>query len=344
MISVCEDRLLGAAASMRPPLVDSFGRTHTYLRISVTDRCNLRCFYCMPAEGIQPCSRDDILTYEEIARLTALFAEMGIRKIRLTGGEPLVRRDLALLVESLAQIPQIETVALTTNGILLREQARDLRKAGLHSINISLDTLKRERFQSIARRDHLERVLAGIDAACEALFSSVKLNVVVMRGVNDDELIDFIEFALARNLVIRFIEHMPFRSNSWRPEQFISCEEMRQVIAARYPLVPGENSGEESVASYYNVPNHPIRIGFISSLSCQFCGQCNRLRLLSDGSLKSCLFKSPEINLRDALRQGLAGESLALLIRSALLEKPPEHPSLPDLLRSGDENMIQIGG
>lgn len=326
------------------PLVDSFGRRHTYLRISVTDRCNLRCGYCMPPEGIEVKRRDEILSFEEIERLARVFAALGVTKIRLTGGEPLVRKDLPKLVERLAAIPGITTLAMTTNGILLQAHVRELRNAGLTKLNISLDTLQRERFQQITLRAQFDDVLAGIESALDAGFIPLKLNVVVMGGVNDDELPAFVEFVRDKPINIRFIEYMPFKSNQWNAGTFLSFAQMKDALRAQYELIPLATTEPSEVAKDFCI--HGIRgtVSFITSMSDHFCGDCNRVRLLADGSVKSCLFRAPEVNLRAALRGGVTNEVLAELIRGALALKQFAHPPAEELAASVAESMIAIGG
>ncbi|MBK7494700.1 MAG: GTP 3',8-cyclase MoaA [Candidatus Omnitrophica bacterium] len=219
---------------MRAPLIDRFGRRHTYLRISVTDRCNLRCTYCMPEEGIALASHSDLLTFEEISRVLQIFAEMGINKVRLTGGEPLLRKGLPNLISSISQTSGIDKVGLTTNGILLTDYAEPLRNAGLKSVNISLDTLNQDRFLQITRVGRIEKVLEGIEAAIAGAFSPIKINMVVMKDFNDDEISDFIEYFFEKPVHLRFIEFMPFRSNGWNRQKLIPAAAIRQIIGERF--------------------------------------------------------------------------------------------------------------
>lgn len=332
-------------------LVDSFGRQHTYLRISVTDRCNLRCVYCLPAEGFTPTDRTEILQFGEIIRLAKIFAGMGINKIRLTGGEPLVRRGLDQLISGLAEIDRIKTIALTTNGVLLAEQAATLKKAGLTRLNVSLDTLRPERFAQIALRDLFQKISTGIDTALAVGFTPLKINVVLLGGLNDDELLDFVELTRLRPLKVRFIEYMPFGFASAPPARMISAAEMSRTIQQHYELTPttplegkGEGEGEAQVARDFHIPGFQGTIGFISPMSDHFCESCNRLRLTADGSLKSCLFFPAETNLRDALRSGADDEELTAIIHQVLKKKQAAHPPAEELADAENNAMIKIGG
>ncbi|HEY9868377.1 MAG TPA: GTP 3',8-cyclase MoaA [Candidatus Obscuribacterales bacterium] len=324
-------------------LIDRFGRKHTYLRISVTDRCNLRCQYCMPQEGIEWKPREEILTFEEIERVARVFVELGITKIRLTGGEPLVRKNLVRLVEALASMPGLETLAMTTNGVLLKDKAHALRQAGLTALNVSLDSLRRERFELIAKRDDHANVMAGIYSALECGFDPLKLNVVVMAGVNDDEILDFVEFVRDKPINVRFIEYMPFKDNEWKVSRVFSYGEMKGAIERRYRLEPLA-AGPGAVAKDFAVGGFLGSVSFITSMTDSFCASCNRLRLTADGSIKSCLFYPAEVFIREEIRAGITDDSLAALIRSAVLLKPPEHPPMEEILASENRAMIEIGG
>lgn len=326
-----------------PALVDAFGRTHTYLRVSVTDRCNLRCAYCMPREGVAHKPREAILRFEEIRRLVRLLARMGIRKVRLTGGEPLVRRDVELLVRMLADVEGIETVGLTTNGVLLARHTNALKRAGLTSVNVSLDTLRPERFARIALRPYFHEVLHGIDAALAAGFAPVKLNVVVLGGTNDDELLDFVELARDRPLEVRFIEYMPFRGNGWGRAALVPWAAMRSAIETAHALVPLETDGSR-VCRTFRIEGFAGTVGFIASMTDHFCGGCNRLRLTADGTLKTCLFSPGELDLRGALRRGAGDEQLERLIRAAVAAKPAQHVPASMLAAAAGRSMVEIGG
>lgn len=328
-----------------PDLVDGQGRRHTYLRVSVTDRCNLRCVYCMPPEGICRKPREEILRFDELLRLVRLLARMGIRKVRLTGGEPLVRRDIEQLVAEIAATPGIETVGLTTNGVLLGRLAAALRAAGLTRLNVSLDTLRPERFQRIALRDNYADVRAGIEAALQAGFAPLRLNVVVMGGINDDEICDFVRLTAGQPLDVRFIEYMPFQANRWHEAAFVPYRVMLQRIMREFPLACCDDDPQATTAGkHFRVPGFVGSIGFITSMSDHFCGSCNRLRLLADGGLKACLFDPHPVNLRPPLRSGASDAELESLIRRAVAGKAPQHPVTQDLVHLDNQSMIQIGG
>ncbi|MBX9880190.1 MAG: GTP 3',8-cyclase MoaA [Candidatus Obscuribacterales bacterium] len=324
-------------------LIDNYGREHTYLRISVTDRCNLRCSYCMPPEGLKWKTKDNILTFEEIIRIARVFVDLGISKIRLTGGEPLVRKDLPFLVHQLSRLEGLSTIAMTTNGVLLSGQAQVLKDAGLTSLNISLDTLDRIRFAELTKRDDYEAVMKGINAALEIGFSSLKMNMVVIKGVNDDEVVDMVNWAKDKPINVRFIEYMPFKDNHWRPQGVFSYCEMRDAIEKQFKLIPLELT-PGAVAKDFAIEGHIGKVSFITSMTESFCSSCNRLRLTADGSVKSCLFYLPEVNLKDVLRKGISDSELALLIQSAVLMKPEAHPPMEELANTANRTMIEIGG
>lgn len=328
---------------LKTPLQDSFGRVHQYLRISVTDRCNFRCQYCMPAEGIDWKPRQEILTYEEIERLARLFVAHGVTKIRITGGEPTSRAKLPTLIQKLADIPGVETLSMTTNGFRLAQEARIYKDAGLSSLNISLDTLKPERFLEITRRDALAEVLAGIEAAQQAGFSPLKVNVVVMAGVNEDEILDFVAFVRDKLLNVRFIEFMPFKSNQWQVGRMIPYADIKARISEHYRLIPIDTE-TSAVAKDFQLVGHTGSVSFITSMSEHFCGTCNRVRLTADGSIKPCLLHPAEISLRDAMRAGADDEALSQLIQTAIWKKPVGHEPLAVLSGEDNRSMIQIGG
>jgi len=306
-------------------LSDSFQRPINYLRISVTDRCNLRCVYCMPVSGVCPLSHDDILRYEEINTIAQAAAEMGIDKIRLTGGEPLVRAGLPELVGMLASIETIDDISLTTNGTLLAKYAAELKSAGLNRVNISLDSLKPERFQSITRSDsRLEDVLEGIEAARGVGLDPVKLNTVVIPGVNDDEVLDFAAKTIDEEWHVRFIELMPLAGETETP-QFVSAGDMKKKIeqlGALEPCLPSVGNGP---AKYFRLAEAKGTIGFITPVSEHFCFNCNRLRLTADGKLRPCLLSDYEVDLKQPLRQGVSAAGLKKLIEEAVANKPLQH-------------------
>jgi len=307
-------------------LSDSFQRPIDYLRISVTDRCNLRCVYCMPAEGVCPLAHSEILTYEEIQTIVQAAAELGIRKVRLTGGEPLVRLGLPKLVRMLARIKGIDDIALTTNGILLAKYAVELKEAGLRRVNVSLDTLKPKRFRSISRCNYdLSQVLEGIEAAKSVGLKPVKLNVVVMLGVNDDEILDFAVRTIDEEWHVRFIELMPSAGASTTASQFISATEIKRRIETLGELEPYLPSVGNGPAKYFRFRNARGTVGFITPISEHFCFQCNRLRLTSDGKLRPCLMSDEEVDLKVPLRRGISLEELKKLIEEAVARKPLQH-------------------
>lgn len=306
------------------PMIDPFGRRVEYLRVSVTDKCNLRCVYCMPEEGLPWLRRDELLSYEEITSVVAAMAPLGLRRVRFTGGEPLVRRDLASLVAMVAAVPGIEDLSLTTNAVLLEDQAEALRDAGLDRVNVSLDSLKADRVDEIARRPgSYDRIMAGLEAAERMGFAPLKLNVVLMRGRNDDEIADFADLSRERPWHVRFIEVMPTASNlELSRENFVSCQEALDTVGRIGELEPVEGPTGNGPASYYRFPGAPGTVGVITPMSHSFCEQCNRLRLTADGLLRPCLFGDLQTNLRDPLR---AGDALEPLISETLRVKPERH-------------------
>jgi cyclic pyranopterin phosphate synthase len=309
-----------------PPLADAFRRPITYLRISVTDRCNLRCVYCMPEAGLPWIEKREILTFEEIEQIVRAAASVGVRSIRLTGGEPLVRRDLPVLVRRLAAIPGIDDIALSTNGLLLAESIDALVDAGLKRVNISLDTLRPERFEQIARRPGLERVLAGIDAAIAAGLAPVKLNCVVMRGYNDDELLDFAQMTRQRAVFVRFIEVMPVVDNAEEQrDTYVPSTEILERVGTLAELRPVDGPGGNGPARYFAYPGAPGALGVISPLSHDYCERCNRVRLTADGRLRLCLFGDHDIDLRGPVRAGAGRDEIAGLFRGGMLIKPERH-------------------
>lgn len=320
-------------------------RTINYLRISVTDRCNLRCMYCMPEEGVGFVPHTDILSYEEILRLVRISTKGGIRKVRLTGGEPLVRKGFISFLERLSDIRELEEITLTTNGILLTEFASDIKRCGICRINVSLDSLRPERFHSITGRDCFERAWSGIRAAEAMSFNPIKINMVVMRGVNDDEILDFARMTLDKPYHIRFIEFMPVgMSNGWSQERFVSTEEISRRIEALGPLEPLKNSLLDGPAANYKIRGALGEIGLIGALSHHFCDRCNRLRLTADGQLRGCLFSDSEVDVKAALREGRSDDHLLELIRLAVENKPRDHGVLQTGPRKCVRPMSSIGG
>ncbi len=322
-------------------LSDSFQRPIDYLRISVTDRCNLRCVYCMPAEGINLLPHEDILSYEEIYRIAEAAAEMGIKKVRITGGEPLVRVGLSNLIRMLAQIDAIDDIALTTNGTLLSQYADELKAAGLRRVNIRLDTLKPDNFKLITRGGDLDAVLESLDAAGAAGLDPIKINVVVMAGSNDDELLDFARKTVKEGWHVRFIEHMPLNMEM-ASSSFVSVNEIRERLASLGKLEPCIFKGN-GPAKYYRLPHANGTIGFITPVSEHFCFHCNRLRLTADGKLRPCLLSDREIDLRQPLRNGISAEELKKLIKRAVDSKPQQH-RLAEGVVPRDRPFSQVGG
>jgi len=312
---------------MREELIDSFGRVHTNLRISVTDRCNIRCFYCMPAENVQFMQRRELLTFEEIERFVRIAVPLGLRKIRLTGGEPLVRRDLHVLVRKLAAIPEIVDIGLTTNGILLAEQAHDLYDAGLRRINISLDALDPVKFEQITRRKGYEQVIAGIHAAQDVGFDPVKINAVAVRGLTEDEIVPFGHFARDTGVDIRFIEFMPLDAdNAWEREKVLFAHEIIEKLSREImPLVSAADQDPHAPASEFVFEDGVGRIGFIASISRPFCLSCDRFRITADGKLRNCLFSLEETDVKAMLRGGAADEKIAAAIRDSVAAKKEGH-------------------
>jgi cyclic pyranopterin phosphate synthase len=328
------------------PLVDAFGRRHTSLRVSVTDRCNIRCFYCMPNEGVVFRPRHELLSFEEIDRFVRAVAPLGIRKIRLTGGEPLVRHDLHRLVRLLAANGGIDDLALTTNGMLLAEQAADLRSAGLRRINISLDALREETFVRIARRPGLDRVLAGIAAAQNAGFEQVRLNAVAIRGITEDEILPLVAFARERDLELRFIEFMPLDAEQhWTDDEVLTGREILRRVEAEFgPLMPAERDDPSQPAVDFRFPDNRGGLGFINSVSEPFCEGCNRLRLTAEGQVRNCLFSTVEWDARAVLRGGGSDDDLRDLVRASIAAKARAHGIGSDDFHRPERAMYQIGG
>jgi cyclic pyranopterin phosphate synthase len=328
------------------PLIDPFGRAVQYLRISVTDRCNLRCTYCMPEDGVPYEDRDEVLTFEEILRLVTLLSRHGLQKVRLTGGEPLVRRELTTLVREIAALPAITDLGLTTNGVLLERHAQDLWDAGLRRINISLDTLRPDRFARIARFAKFDDAAAGLAAAEAVGFSPIKLNMVVMRGVNDDELADMAALTLDHAYDVRFLEYMPIgQVTPWQwKAQYVSNDEVLDTLRQRFELSPIETA-ETSTSRVFQIPGARGRVGVINPISHKFCAGCNRLRLTANGALVPCLSDNYEYDLKTPLRAGASDSELLDHIRAALAHKPQQSDFEGRVERGGSLRiMAQIGG
>ena len=329
----------------RAPLQDGHGRSIADLRLSVTDRCNFRCQYCMPAEGLPWLERSDILTFEEIERLVRLLAEMGVRDLRLTGGEPLVRRDFPALAQRLCAIDDLDEVSVTTNGFLLERDAEALVRAGVDRFNVSIDSLQRDRFFEMTRRDALPRVLAGLHALGRFPEAHpIKVNAVAMRGFTEDEVLPFARFARQHPYEVRFIEFMPLDADhAWDRDRVLTGEEIRAQIDATWPLEP-EPREPSATARVYRFADGAGRIGFINPVSEPFCGDCNRIRLTADGRLRTCLFSLNETDLRRPLRAGADDDELEQIVRDAVWRKELKHHVNDAGFVQPARTMSQIGG
>lgn len=327
-------------------LLDSFGREHTALRLSVTDRCNIRCFYCMPGEHVDFLPRPEVLTFEELTRVTRLFSELGIRKLRLTGGEPLVRRDLPVLIRQIRAITEIQEIAMTTNAILLDRSAIELREAGLDRINVSLDTLDAEQFKSITGRDNLQETLRGIEAAKAAGFEEIRLNAVAVKGLIEPQIIPLVTFCLEHDLHLRFIEFMPLNSTGkWSDQDVLTGKQIREMVESHLgPLAPINRADPSQPARDFQVANQSGKIGFISSVSEPFCGDCNRLRLTADGKIRNCLFSSEEWDLRSLLRSDAKDDVIQRTMLQCVSEKKAAHGIGNSDFQKPQRAMYQIGG
>ena len=326
------------------PLVDSFGRVADDLRVSVTDRCNFRCTYCMPAEGLPWLPNDDLLTFEELTTVVGVFVSLGVRSLKITGGEPTVRPRLPELVAMLRDgAPDVE-LSMTTNGLLLDRLARDLASAGLDRVTVSCDSLMRHRFAEMTRRDALDRVLAGIGAAEAAGLTPIKVNCVVIAGTNDDEIVDLARFARRSGHDVRFIEYMPLDADhAWERAKVVPSADVVRKIGEVHPLVPMAVDGEPAT-KYGFADGSPGSVGVISSVTEPFCDTCNRLRLTADGALRTCLFSSDETDLRTPLRAGAAEAELQTLVRDAVTAKWTGHRINHEDFRRPDRSMSMIGG
>jgi cyclic pyranopterin phosphate synthase len=326
------------------PLIDSFGRVHDNLRISVTDRCNIRCFYCMPETGVKFVQRSEILDFEEIERFVRIAVTLGIRKLRITGGEPLVRRDLPVLIARLAAIPGIEDLALTTNGVLLREQAEPLHAAGLRRLNVHIDTLDRARFQHITRRDDLPQVLAGLEAAKRAGFR-IKLNAVAVKNLVEPDIVPLARYARENGFEVRYIEFMPLDAqNLWDRSKVLLTDQIIETLSREIaPLIPVPDPDPRAPALEYAFADGGM-VGFIASVSRPFCGNCNRLRLTADGKLRYCLFAIEEDDVKGLLRNGAADAEIAALIRRNVADKWEGHEINSTKFVAPPRPMYSIGG
>ena len=331
-------------------LTDKFNRIHNYLRISLTDRCNLNCIYCNPADfQLIKTPRADILNFDEILRLIKIFVgSLGFNKIRFTGGEPFVRKGILQLFEEVDKLKSVYDfdVGITTNGTLLEDKIESLKKFGVDKLNISLDSLNAEKFKFITGKDDFESTMRAIYKAIDLGFNPLKINAVVLKNINDNEITDFVDFAVNKNLNIRFIEFMPFGNNSWSEDAFISYDEMKNVVEKKYSLkeIPPNNG---NVAKDFKIVDHPGKISFISSISDDFCGSCNRLRITAKGEMKLCLFSTGEneINFKQLLSNGKYSDNeICEIIQDAILYKQEKHPAPEELAALKENNMLTLGG
>ncbi|MDQ2716456.1 MAG: GTP 3',8-cyclase MoaA [Chloroflexota bacterium] len=328
-------------------LVDSYGRRIKSMRISITDKCNFRCTYCMPAEGLPWLKKAEILSYEEIERLARVAVSIGIEQIRLTGGEPLVRRDVPELIRMLRTIDGLRSLSLTTNGVLLKQLARPLAEAGLSRINVSLDSLVREKFAQLTRRDQFDRVLEGLEELEKyPSIHPIKVNAVAMRGFSEDEVLDFARLARRKAYVIRWIEFMPLDADQiWRKEDILTGAELKAIIEAEYgPLVPITTGDASETARRYTFSDGTGEVGFINPVSEPFCASCDRIRLTADGQLRTCLFATEETDLRAVLRASDSDEDLAAAIRQAVWHKELKHHIGDKRFKRANRSMSMIGG
>lgn len=327
------------------PIVDTFGREHRSLRISVTDRCNIRCFYCMP-ENVKFLPQDSILSFEEIHRVVEILARQGVSRVRLTGGEPLVRSEIWNLVGLLKSIPGIDEVALTTNGILLVDQAAKLKGSGLDRINVSLDSIGPEKFKEITRRDALDKVLAGIDAAINAGFENLRINAVAVKGISETEVVPLVSWAQRQNLHLRFIEFMPLDGDqAWENQQVFTGAMLREIIEENFgSLTPVARDRSSQPATDFQVSNQGPPIGFIDSVTEPFCQSCDRMRITSEGKLRNCLFSTEEWDLKELIRSDASDEDIEKRIRLGIHHKKLGHGSNSGRFVRPERAMYQIGG
>jgi cyclic pyranopterin phosphate synthase len=328
------------------PLFDTFGRMHDNLRISVTDRCNIRCFYCMPEDNVQYVRRQEILSFEEIERFVRVAVSLGVTKLRVTGGEPLVRKDLPVLIRKLNEIPGVRDLALTTNGVLLAKQAQDLYDAGLRRLNVHLDTLDRERFLRITRRDDLDKVLEGLEVAERVGFGPIKINAVAVKNLVEPDIVPLVRFGRERGFEIRFIEFMPLDSQGlWSRNNVLSADEMIEILSREIsPLVEIPDRDPRAPATEYRFADGIGSVGFIASVTRPFCLNCNRIRLTSDGKLRYCLFAIEETDVKSLLRSGAPDEEIAATLRATVQKKWIGHEINSSKFVAPPRPMYAIGG
>ena len=329
----------------RPQLIDGMGRTIVNLRISVTDRCNFRCTYCMPADNVEFMDRSNLLSFEEIKRVAQIVSSMGINRLRLTGGEPLMRKNLPALIKMLDEVDGIDDIAMTTNAYFLKDQAQSLKDAGLKRLNVSLDALDPDKFRDVNRRDCLQSVLDGLDTARKVGFKSIKINAVAVRNFSETEIMSLIEMGRSDGFEIRFIEFMPLDSDKvWERDKVLFGHEIVDMIKKNYELVPIDNSLEIGPASEYNFADGKGKIGIITAVSNPFCDHCNRIRMTADGKLRTCLFSTEETNLKELIRSGATDAAIIETINQAVLVKEPGHKINLDDFERPTRAMHAIGG
>ncbi|MHA2030213.1 MAG: GTP 3',8-cyclase MoaA [Candidatus Kariarchaeaceae archaeon] len=327
-------------------MIDNFGRVASNLRISVTDKCNLRCSYCITNDNNNWAQTKDLLTFSEIIRLVNLFAQLGVIQLRITGGEPLVRPGVPNLIKNLRSIPGIKRISMTSNGVLLADKIDELVNAGLSSINISLDTLDARKFQQITGKNHFDIVFNSILKAKKSDLR-VKVNVVAIKDFNDMEVLEFTKFAIKHDITVRFIEFMPFRDNRWSIDNLVSVNEIKSIISKKYTLLPEPLEHSAQTSRVFNIKGFKGRVGLIASVTESFCQFCNRLRLTADGNLRSCLNSKNEAHLRELIRSGISNKELTEIIVNAVRNKPKEHDDFLDpeyQPPKDDREMMRIGG
>jgi cyclic pyranopterin phosphate synthase len=327
-----------------PPLIDTHDRRLNYLRISITDRCNLRCLYCVPDGRLPKLSHDDILSYEELLRLVKIGTDMGITKVRVTGGEPLVRKGVYGFLASLSAITALQDLSLTTNAVLLAPNLKKLKQAGVRRINVSLDTLQRGRYREITGYDRFDRVWAGLEKALEMGFAPIKINVVALRGINDDEFVEMGRLTVKYPFHVRFIEYMPIGNARMDPKGSLFTPEIQAKLAPLGTLIPIDRQANDGPALRYRLKGAPGELGFISSVSHHFCDRCNRLRLTASGQLRVCLLSDQQTDLRTPLREGASDQALARIIREAARHKKAHHHLATTTAPKVKDQMSGIGG